>query len=279
MAPALVHFLAGATLVLFAATPLAVRGHLTGRHLWLVAVGGLWGMTPDSHYIIPVFQPELATLHSTHWGDLCAFHYTLDQPPIATRELESIAVSVATFLVTITVFTAATAVGDRRARAARLPRAELVARTLLTGYAVGLAAMIAAVAAGLVLTWAGRIETVAALYGRESAVAGWLLLGGGSLVASGVFAALFALLRYRWDVTSSRAGAALGLLFGVAGWLTVVVIAAPVWMRVVLDLSRPFPYVHLMSLPALVVFGIVLGTVYSFVRRVLFSSGTDQMEL
>ncbi|ELZ01831.1 hypothetical protein [Natrialba asiatica] len=277
MAPALVHFLAGATLVLFGAAPLAVRGHLAGRHLWLVAVGGLWGMIPDSHYITPVFRPELAALHRTHWGDLCAFHYALDQPPIATRELESIAVAVASFLVAITVFTAATAVGDRRTRAARSPRAELVARTLLTGYAASLAAMIAAVAAGLVLTWTGRIDTVAALYGRESAVAGWLLLGGGSLVASGVFAALFALLRHRWDVTSSRAGAALGLLFGVAGWLTVVVIAAPVWMRVVLDLPRPIPYVHLMSLPALVVFGLVLGTVYPLVRRILFPPEMDQI--
>ncbi|ELY90779.1 hypothetical protein [Natrialba taiwanensis] len=275
MAPALVHFLAGATLALFAATPLAVRGYLAKRQLWLVAIGGLWGMAPDSHYVTPVGTSELIALHRTHWGDLCAFHYTLDQPPIATHELESIVVSVATFLVATAIFTATIAVGDRRACATRSPRAGVVPRTLLTGYAVGLTALIAAVPVGLFLTWTGQIDTVAALSGRESTAAGWLLVGGGCLVASGVFAGLFTLLGARWDVTSSRAGAVIGVLVGVAGWLPIGLIGVPLWMRVVLELPRPIPSVHPVTLLALVVCGVVIGAVYPFVRRVVAVSSVE----
>ncbi|WP_323173742.1 hypothetical protein [Natrialba sp. PRR66] len=275
MAPALVHFLAGATLALFAATPLAVRGYLVKRQLWLVAIGGLWGMAPDSHYVTPVGTSALTTLHRTHWANLCAFHYTLDQPPIATHELESIAVSVATFLVATAVFTATITVGDRRTRAARSPRVGAVSRTLLTGYAAGLTAMVAAVPVGLVLSWTGQIDTVAALSGRESTAAGWLLIGSGCLVASGVFAGLFALLGARWNVTSSHARAVLGVFFGVAGWLIIGLIGVALWMRVVLELSRPIPSVHPVGLLALVVCGVVIGAVYPFVRRVVAVSSVD----
>lgn len=116
MAPAIVHFLVGAALVLLLVTPLALRYRLpTWLPLWLVAVGGLWGLFPDIHHIAPAYESQLYAFHNSQWADLFAFHYTLDRPAVRARYNESIFWSIVLFLAASVVFTVATAANARTA--------------------------------------------------------------------------------------------------------------------------------------------------------------------
>ncbi|MDQ2052794.1 hypothetical protein RBH26_20345 [Natronolimnohabitans sp. A-GB9] len=108
MAPAITHFLIGASIVLLLATPVAVRYRLSPwAPLWLVVLGGLWGLAPDVHHIAPAYTSELYAFHNSRWADLFAFHYTLDRPAVRARTNASIFVAIASFLGAIGVFTLA----------------------------------------------------------------------------------------------------------------------------------------------------------------------------
>lgn len=112
MAPAIVHFLVGASLVLFVLTPLAlVSGRVREWRLSAVAVGGLWGLVPDFHNVSPVYRDELESLHGSPRTDLFAAHYTLDQPLVRDLSVESTAASILLFLVAVTVFGVACGIG------------------------------------------------------------------------------------------------------------------------------------------------------------------------
>lgn len=118
MAPAIVHFLVGASICILVATPLVWRYDLDWRWpLWLVAVGGIWGLFPDVHNITPVYESQLRAFHNSAWADLFAFHYTLDRPFVRARPIESTFASIAGLLVAVITFTLAGGVagspGDR----------------------------------------------------------------------------------------------------------------------------------------------------------------------
>ncbi|WP_252700432.1 hypothetical protein [Natronosalvus vescus] len=109
MAPAIVHFLVGASIVLLVATPFVSRTvYPTPWALWLVVIGGLWGLAPDVYHIAPVYRSELVAFHDSQWADLCAFHYTLDRPFVRARYVESIFGSILLFLGAVSVFSLAT---------------------------------------------------------------------------------------------------------------------------------------------------------------------------
>ncbi len=262
MAPAIVHFLVGAALFLLLAAPAALRDGTSRHNLWLVAGGGLWGLIPDFHRFTPVFRAEWSGLHESRWADVFAFHRTLDLPLIDTLSIESTAASILLFLGAVIVFTFASTAGERSSQSVRPPRRVLVTRVVVTGYAVVITALVAGIVVGGVFTETGRIESLAALSGREGARAGWALLLTLSLAATGSFAILTAIVSTKWDAMNPVLGALLGLLFAVAAWSAIVTVALPVWMRVVLDLWRPIPYFHLTSLLGLAVFGVVLGIIY-----------------
>ena len=66
MAPAIVHFLVGASILLLVVTPIVARYELPSwAPLWLVAIGGLWGLFPDIHHIAPVYEAELYAFHNS----------------------------------------------------------------------------------------------------------------------------------------------------------------------------------------------------------------------
>ncbi|UTF54731.1 hypothetical protein [Natronosalvus rutilus] len=115
MAPAIAHFLVGASLVLLVAAPLAARYDLDGRWpLWLVVVGGIWGLGPDIYHVTPVYQAPLETFHYTSWADLFAFHHTLDRPFVRARYDASVFGAIALFLGAVSVYTVADVLELRR---------------------------------------------------------------------------------------------------------------------------------------------------------------------
>ena len=115
MAPAIVHFLVGASILLLVAVPFAYRYEVGQRWaLWLVGIGGIWGLFPDVHHITPIYGTELRAFHHSPWADLFAFHYTLDRPAVRSRPMESIFGSILLFLIAVTTFVLADSTGRRR---------------------------------------------------------------------------------------------------------------------------------------------------------------------
>ncbi|WP_276253966.1 hypothetical protein [Halomontanus rarus] len=115
MAPAIVHFLVGASLVLFVLAPLAlVSARVRERRLSAVAVGGLWGLVPDFHNVSPVYSDELESCHGSPRADLFAAHYTLDRPLVRELSVESTAASILLFLIAVTVFGVFCGIGRHR---------------------------------------------------------------------------------------------------------------------------------------------------------------------
>ncbi|WP_440769468.1 hypothetical protein [Natronorubrum sp. DTA28] len=263
MAPAIVHFLVGASLLLLLTAPVALRIETVRRYqLWLILAGGLWGLAPDVHYVAPVLDRTLESLHDSRWADLFAFHYTLDQPALTGMTLELIVGSILLFLVAITVFTAA---GSRNGSASGSRGTQFVAAIVC----VALAALIAGAALGAGLYATNRLESIATLYGRESAREGATLLLAWSIVTGAGIAAIIALADETMRATDPVAGISVGMLVAVVGWLCGIVVALPLWMQRFFELSRPFPYLHWQSLIGLLVFGFVFGCCYSLLRRLL----------
>ncbi|MDS0475659.1 hypothetical protein [Natrinema sp. 1APR25-10V2] len=88
MAPAIVHFLVGATLLLVLAILVGLRSPLpVWGPLWLVAIGGLWGLGPDFHHFEPLVGGPVHALYDAPWADCWALHYTLDRPLVRANTI------------------------------------------------------------------------------------------------------------------------------------------------------------------------------------------------
>ncbi|MFD1562815.1 hypothetical protein ACFR99_04555 [Haloarchaeobius amylolyticus] len=109
MAPAITHFLVGASLLLLLTIPIALRYRLAPWiPLWLVALGGIWGLGPDIHHIVSIHKPELRMFHDSSWANLFAFHHMLDRPVVRAQYTASVFGSILGFLGTATIFMVAT---------------------------------------------------------------------------------------------------------------------------------------------------------------------------
>lgn len=136
MAPAIVHFLVGASIVLLVASLLAIRLSFSPwTPLWLVVLGGLWGLWPDLHQITPVYEAELRAFHDSRFANRFAFHYTLDQPAVRSQQNASILWSILLFLGATTTFTVATVLGcrDDGERVTDAPTHSLLATLVVVG--------------------------------------------------------------------------------------------------------------------------------------------------
>ena len=111
MAPAIVHFLVGAAILIFLVTPIAMRYSIAGKNLlWLVLFGGIWGLAPDIHHITPMYHSQLVAFHGSPWADLFGLHYSLDRPYVRKRFHESIVGAIVLFTASIASFSVFTAV-------------------------------------------------------------------------------------------------------------------------------------------------------------------------
>ncbi|SIR54623.1 hypothetical protein [Natronorubrum daqingense] len=108
MAPAIVHFLVGASIFLLVVSPFAIRYRVSPvALLWIIAIGGIWGLGPDIHHIAPIYEAELRAFHDSPWADLFAFHYTLDRPAVQARYNETVFGALVGFLGAVSAFTLA----------------------------------------------------------------------------------------------------------------------------------------------------------------------------
>ncbi|WP_434522844.1 hypothetical protein [Halorubrum sp. AS12] len=256
MAPAIAHFLIGAACVLTTAVPVVLRYEFDREHaLWLIPLGGVWGLVPDIHNIAPVFVETLYAFHNTPWTDLFGFHYTLDRPAVRAQYEASVFGSITIFLIAIAGFWAAGRI-RRVGPVARRPREHAVVILLATGLASALATLVLWIADSVQYGF----PLVARLVGGTGVLVGGLLtlLAGGTLGVLCVGLLEVSLSEPTRIDPLSTAG--VGLIFGVGVWL----IAVPVPLAVVT--GSDVPLLHFGSLGAVVGHSVVCGAVYGLVR-------------
>ena len=256
MALAIVHFMIGAALLLTAAVPVVLRYDIDREHaIWLIPLGGIWGLIPDVHNITPVFVDSFYAFHNTPWADVFAFHYTLDRTAIRAQYEASVFGSITIFLIAIAGFWTA----------GRVRRVALVARRPLEhGFvmllAAGLASILGTIALWITVSIQSGFPLAAGLVGSSSVLVGGVLtvLAGGALgIVSSIILELTLAQSTRFDPLST---AGVGCLIGVVVWL----IAVPVPFGVVTQ--SEVPLLHFGSLIALASFGSVFGSAYGMVR-------------
>ena len=218
MAPAIAHFLFGAAILLTAAVPVVLRHDLDREHaIWLIPLGGVWGLIPDLHNIAPVFVETLYAFHNTPWVDSFGLHYTLDRPAVRAQYEASVFGSIAVFLIAITGFWTAGRI-RRVAPVARRPLEHAFVMLLATG----LASVLATLALWVIISVQSGFPIAASLVGSSSVLVGGLL----TILAGGALGVIYAvLLEYilsepiRIDPVSTTT---LGFVIGVGMWLLVV---------------------------------------------------------
>ena len=256
MAPAIAHFLFGAALLLTAVVPVVLRYDLDREHaIWLIPLGGVWGLIPDLHNIAPIFVETLYAFHNTPWADLFGFHYTLDRPAVRAQYEASVFGSITVFLIAIAGFWTAGRL-RRMAPVARRPLEHGFVMLLATG----LASLLATLALWAAVSVQSGFPVAASLVGSASVLVGGLvtILAGGVLgvICAGILEGTLSE-PTRIDPVSTTT---VGSFIGVGVWLIVV----PVPLAVVT--GSEVPLLHLGSVVALVGYGVVFGAVYGIVR-------------
>lgn len=111
---------------------------------------------------------------------------------------------------------------------------------------------------GMMMGMMGMLPMIASLVGSESATVGFLV----HMLISVVFGVGFAMVLGR-RVHSHGSGAGLGALYGLFLWVLGPLMMMPVMMGMGLQFANAFSTQNLMSLAGHLMFGVVLGLVYS----------------
>ena len=261
MAPAITHFLVGASLLLVAAAPFILRYDFDRTVvMWLVPIGGIWGLIPDIHHIAPVFGAELFAIHNSPWISLFAFHYLLDTPAVRDRQNVSILLAIILFLFALSIVSLAYRIRDRQT----IARMEL-GQVAVTGVAGLIAAGFATIALTATVSTQWAFDTVAGLVGADGVVIGVLVvIAGGFVVGIGYAAGFLWVVPRRYQTAPLCAGA-IGAGLGVIAWFGGVVVCVPLWIQWVIQGELAIPFVHWASLGGLVVYGLVFGVMYAIV--------------
>lgn len=261
MAFAITHFLVGASLLLLSAAPFVLRYDLDQTAvMWIVPIGGIWGLLPDLHNVSPVFGAELFAIHNSPWMSLFAFHYLLDTPAVRDRQNVSILLAIALFMFALSIVSLAYWIRDRQT-IARMQLGKLA----ITGVSGAIAAGFATITLTAVVSTQWEFDTVAGLVGADRVLIGLLVVLIGGFVLGLGYLAAFVLIVPRQYQVMSRYGAGAGIGIGVVAWLSGVVVFVPLWVQWVVGGELAIPFVHWLSLGGLVLYGAVFGSLYAIV--------------
>lgn len=271
MAQALVHFLVGASFVALLATPFALRYETVRRHgLALVTAGGVWGMLPDLHHVAPIYGGPIRTFHQSVWADLFAFHYTLDLDPVRAYDSDQIGLAaVLVFLGVAVVFTLASEWSGRHELEPFELRYEMVG-----GVAGG--AVVSTVLLGGIFQLSGRIDDVAAVVGRESVLAGWVVIAMFGVLAAGVFAVCIELVT--GESIRVPTATAVGMLGAAQVWLIATTLVVPLWRTRLFGAAFRLSIGDPAGLGTFVLAGGAIGVTYATLTEALGKRGPRRGE-
>ena len=108
---------------------------------------------------------------------------------------------------------------------------------------------------------------IPALYGLQGGVAGWVVHMSHSAILGVVFAAIMAIPGLQGYANSVGASVGIGAVYGIVLWAVLAALVMPLWLAAIgFPQAPPFPNFALPgSLPAHIVYGVVLGAVYPYV--------------
>lgn len=111
------------------------------------------------------------------------------------------------------------------------------------------------------------VMAIPAMYGLSGGLAGWIIHMSHSAVLGVVFAALMGVLGRFSDSVGATIG--IGAVYGIVLWAVLAALVMPLWLAAVgFPQAPPFPNFALPgSLPAHVIYGVVLGAVYQYAQR------------
>lgn len=267
MAPAITHFLIGAALFLAIVLPFFLRYDVPREYgLWVIPIGGLWGIAPDFHHIAPLFSTELYIIHNSPWVELFAFHYSLDRSFVRGQYLLSVFGSIGLFSATVAAYWASFGFHEavRTGRQKLSPLAKAGIGTLG-------ATMYATLAMMLVVGLQDSFGQVSLVVGSNSRLVGGVLLGPIGLGGGVILAAVFEWLASRADRFDILTASGVGLAIGVVLWVVGVGLLLPLWVGTITGLSVSIPLLHWGSLVMCVVFATVFGGMYGLFRDELGS--------
>lgn len=118
--------------------------------------------------------------------------------------------------------------------------------------------LVAGIAFGAMMGMMGMLPMVAKLFGSESAVFGFLI----HLVFSAIIGALFGFF-FGHQALEKGKGILYGLVFGFIWWILGPLIIMPVWLGMGVQLSAAGMQMALPSLWGHLMYGFILGLVYS----------------
>ncbi|MFB6283083.1 MAG: histidine kinase [Halobacteria archaeon] len=106
-------------------------------------------------------------------------------------------------------------------------------------------------------------KMIPALFGLQGTAAGWGVHIFNSAIFGIVFAGILSVGAFRKMSESSGKTFGLGVIYGFLVWVGPAAIVMPIWLNTVAGMNAPVPNVVPKSIVAHIVFGIVLGVVYT----------------
>lgn len=137
---------------------------------------------------------------------------------------------------------------------------ETVERTWSSAIVGGLAG---GLAFGVMLHLLGMMPVIGALYGMESAAAGWVAHLFHSVVFGLVYAGVVGTPRFAEYGRRESTGAVAGAVYGAIIWFVAAGFVMPIWMSVLGVAAPPVPNLDPMSLVGHLVYGVILGVVFA----------------
>lgn len=132
--------------------------------------------------------------------------------------------------------------------------------------AVTVASLVAGVLMGVTIqTLSGGLPVIGALYGVESVTVGWITHLFHSLVFGVLFAAVLSRPWVQRYVDDPHTAALVGVVYGVGLWLVAAGLLMSLWLNL-LGISTPFPSLGRVGLVGHVLWGGVLGGVFTLLR-------------
>lgn len=258
MAPAITHFLVGATIVLLVVAFLALRYDVDRTWaVWLVIAGGVWGLVPDFHNVTSTYHAPFRALHDSPRADLFGLHYTLDRDVVRAHDEATILVSIAAVVVATTVFWLA---GEVRTSDWH-PRT-VAERVVVSAVGAVAAAAVAGVVVAFVLLQLERLGGLAALVdvGRLPVDRPLLIA-----VSTAYTAVIVAILETVVPPRHARPHRPASLVI-LVGWAVVVAVAVLLWLANWRGVSLSIPVLGWEALLLLLLYGGLVAILYPFVR-------------
>ena len=116
----------------------------------------------------------------------------------------------------------------------------------------------------LLLHLVGQIAAIGTLFGNRSVIVGWVAILVLGIVGGVVYTFLLEVDPIADLLVEPADSVAVGLGYGFVLWLFGALVAVPIWGNAIMGYELGFPYIELVTLPGLLIYGGVVGGLYYY---------------